>query len=420
MSDYCVVCGVQTHEVGEGFVIMKKLSGLEKFKPYRPGYHIYWGTMLLLWLLLLLTLIRNYTCGESLWSAWLVESGVSRFLPIASIQNMAETVGFGSILLAWIYAVLDRTELGLRYNDILKSVYPIYHYFVLSHLVGVLLCIGLSMAEVLDGALLALIIIIFGGGIHWKALSLLVFDSKKRRQKAEDEWKVRLIDKDIDQTYLSKLLTVPTVLHLEQDPVARNMLEYFRRGLLRYAAVISDYTQASHKQIKRILLELMQIWDELLRPRADNERLILTGVLLEGEQTNDCPKDEETGYPPLGAVCLGYVMCLYRLCREENVGISEEEMLWIVKQKLNLVRLRCDNQLAVRYLLISERLLAWISFYCGRTTFNSELFDVKGTHECPGDQAILKAMIDLLFQKQETEHIFALVYPQLFDTKDQA
>lgn len=388
----------------------------------QPGHHSCFCCFcivitIVLWGLTILSLIHTYFCGKGLVTIWLSKTHLEQFLPVKAIQSVAETIGFGSILLVWIYAVLDKQELGLRYSTILKAVCPTYHYFVLSHLMGILCCIWLSNAKIWEGALLSLIIVFLDLIVHWRAMSLLVFHSNKRRQIAAGEWEKRLLEGETDRTYLNELLTVASVLRLERDPIDQKMLQYFRKGLLRYAETIPANVQINCDQIQKILEELAQVWTELLRPYEGAARLILAGALLPDTRLKqDTQNSGEIHYQPLGAVYLGYVICLYRLYGEEYDGISEEERLWRIKQHLDLVCWRCDCQTAEHYLLLSERLLAWATFYLGLSTFNSELFDCKPVTEVPGDKTIAQAMVDLLFQNLKGVQKIDFIYSQLFDS----
>ena len=388
----------------------------------QPGHHscfccFCFVTTIVLWGIVILSLIHTYSCGKGLVAIGLSKTSLAQILPIESIKSVAETVGFGSILLVWIYAVLDKQELGLRYSIILQAVCPAYPYFVLSHLMGILFCIWLSNADIWDGALLSLIIVFLDLIVHWRAMSLLVFHSNKRRQIAASEWEKRLLEGETDQTYLNELLTAASVLRLERDPIDQEMLQYFRKGLLRYAETIPANVQINCDQIQKILEELAQVWTELLRPYEGAARLILAGALLPDTRLKqDTQNSGEIHYQPLGAVYLGYVICLYRLYEEEYDGISIEERLWRIKQHLDVICLRCNSQAAEHYLLLSENLLAWVTLYLRLSTFNSKLFDCKPVAEVPGDKTIAQAMVDLLFQDSKGVQEIDFIYSQLFDS----
>lgn len=402
--------------------IMGKLNRLKhkinwlkkKIKPWRPLYHLYRDLIVILWLLLLITCIQSCCFGTSFLLIWLEESGMRRFITAAPIRSVADTIGFGSILLVWIYAVLDKQELGFRYSKLLRAVYPHYHYFVVFHLLAILLCIGLSEAGVVDIALIALIILFLGDIIHCKAMFLLIFKSKDRRRAAADEWEQRLIRNNVDRSYLSELCNVTNVLDLETDPAAQRIRSYFYCGLARYAMSIDDYSSASEEEIQRVLSDLAQVWNLLLRPRTNSERLLLAGEVLGMENSQEAKGLQSERPACLGPVCLAYVICVYRLCEEGNVEADEEEVIRRTNQQLKLTCLRCDSPEMVNYLLISKQLLTWMSFYAGRIPFDTSLFMEIGKYEYPGDKEMLYAMICLLLRDWSYKNDFDVICSQLF------
>ena len=391
-----------------------------KIKPYRLLYRFYCYSEVLLWEFLVVTWVQSGVFGKSVLLIWLKESGMIRFITASSIRSVAETIGFGSILLVWIYAVLDKQELGLRYSRLLRAVYPAYHVFVIAHLVAILLCIGLSESGAVDVALVALIIVFWGGGIHCKAMFLLVFHSKDRRRAAADEWEQRLILDEVDKFYLNKLCNVTDVLGLENDPAAQRILSYFYRGLVRYAMSI-DCSSASEKEmeIRSVLSGLAQVWDQLLRRRSNSEGLILAGEVMEMTNAQEAEETQTVRSEYLGAVCLAYVICVYRLCNERNTESNEEKTIRCTHQQLELTCLHCKSQKAVSYLQISKQLLTWMGVFIDKIPFDTSLFMGKGKDECPGDREMLYAMICLLFQDWGHRDIFDMICSQLFTYDNQ-
>lgn len=395
--------------------IMGKLNRLkEKIKPHRPCYWFYCTLEWILWEYLVVIWVDSYFYGKSFLLIWLKDNGMMRFLTATSIRSVAETIGFGSILLVWIYAALDKEELGVRYSSLLRAVYPAYHFFVIAHLLAILLCIGLSEAGAVDVALVALAIVFWGYIIHCKAIFLLVFQSKDRRRAAADEWERRLIKNKVDGSYLSELCNVTNVLGLETDPAAQRIRSYFYCGLVRYAMSIEDYSSAGEKEIKRVLSDLAQVWNLLLRPRTNSERLLLAGEVLgmvNGQEANGLQSERKVC---LGPVCLAYVICVYRLCDERNVEANEEDTIRRTNQQLKLTCLHCDSPEMINYLLISKQLLTWMSFYANRIPFDNSFFMETDKCECPGDKEMLYAMICLLLPDWARKNDFDMICSQLF------
>ena len=387
----------------------------EKIKAVRPVYKFYCVFELMLWELLVLAGVQVHCHGKTFLLTYrLEEIGLMQYITADSIRSVAETIGFGSILLVWVYAVLDKQELGFRYSKLLRDVYPCYHLFVIAHLSAILLCIGMSEAGVVYIALIALIIVFWGDIIHIKAMFLLIFQSENRRRAAADAWEQRLIRNEVDRSYLSELCNITNVLSLETDPAAQRIRSYFYCGLLRYAMSIKDYSSAAEGNIQQILSELAQVWDLLLRPRTNSERLLLAGEVLGMANSQEAKRLQNKRQVCLGAVCLAYVICVYRLCDERNVEASEENAIRRTNQQLKLTCLRCNSSEMVNYLLISKQLLAWMSFYASRIPFDTSLLMEMDKYECPGDREMLYEMICLLLPDLARKNDFDAICFQLF------
>ena len=385
-----------------------------KIKPWRLIYRFYWTSELIMWLFLVFTFLQSIRYRNTYLLIWLEESGISRFITAASIRSVAETIGFGSILLAWIYAVLDKQELGFRYSKLLRAVYPAYHCFVIAHLVAILLCVGLSEVGAVDVALVALTIVFWSGFIHCKAMFLLIFKSNDRRRAAADEWEQRLIRNKVDGSYLSDLCNVTNVLDLETDPAAQRIRSYFYCGLVRYAMSIDDYSSAIKEEIQRVLSDLAQVWDLLLRPRTNSERLLLAGEVLGMVNSQKSKELQSKQNVCPGPVCLAYVICVYRLCDEINVEANEENAIRRTNQQLKLTCLHCDSPEVVNYLLISKQLFTWMSLYADKIPLDSDLFMETKKCECPGDKEMLYAMVCLLLPDRARKNYFDAICSQLF------
>lgn len=105
-----------------------------------------------------------------------------------AILKVAETIGFGSILIAWVYGSLDNINAGVKNRKLLPYVCANYHYIVVIHLVSILLCIGLCKVHAVDAAFVALLLVFFGGIAHWSVISALVFHTDECLIAAKAYW----------------------------------------------------------------------------------------------------------------------------------------------------------------------------------------------------------------------------------------
>lgn len=476
----------------------------------RIKYPVYCGITVLFWCLLVILLLQHYIQGENFLDQLLVATRLIMFVSISSIQNVAETVGFGSFLLVWIYAALDRQELGLRCSSLLQSLYPAYYIFLISHLISMLLCIALCSVGIIGGALLALCIVIWGGGLHVRVLSILIFNSERRRWAAANVWERRLLHAVVDDTYLHEICAAAAVLTLEKDSATQRILRYFHQGLFRYVGSIYWDMQTEPRAAQNALMNLAQVWENLLLQRTEQERMALATDLLsrtaggthqkpgndDAEQyaaalqsdsrklANDYDRlrtlmdelkltgDERkaiedelkknrtawkincvrsvriflnwvtlrmeiclqrkglvTGWKNLlrrrsefsrncvclDAICLGYVICIYRLYAAEKSTLHNENIPLYVKDHLQALCLCCSRKEVIRCLSVAAALLSWNSMYCKKIPFNSSFLVAIHQKEKDWDRPLFNAMIQLLLQSEFSQRTFDMLYPHVFN-----
>lgn len=395
----------------------------------RYWYIVYCLSVVVLWVLLVISLACEVLTGGSV-SAHLFPLGqMPHFLNLTAVRRTAETVGFGSILIAWLYAALDKEELGFKYSDLLRAVYPTYSRFVIGHLIAMLLCVWLSESGMLEGALLSLALIIMGGVIHWRALSSLVFKSAKRRQIAIDEWNRKIDewdgtecgDQDGKDSRQSVFYDIADVLSIHERDCAQQMQRCFARALFRFTAAY--HREEKEERRAQILTDVSHLWDRAAGGRTGGERvLMLDGVLRSCIQ--------ETGAEAeLGPICAGCVLWLYRSCAgaERGAALPQEARLLRLRDELDSVRARFRGSeggpAVLRYIDEVFTLLVWMHFLRGDIRLQEAFFVFsprKPQEDAQNDPALLQAAAISVFpysdqaEKKRLKHLLEIAYRQMF------
>lgn len=374
-------------------------------------YKVYLFAMCAFGVLLIVSITVEVLTGSSL-SAWLVLrypglapafASLRSIITTKAILKIAETIGFCSIFIAWIYAALDKTELGLRYGSLLEELYPGYNWLVLCHLVAFLTCVWMSKIQRLESAFIALVIIIFGCLLQWKTLQNIILFSKPRRKVAIDRWNSILTQSEA-RGHNDMLLTIFNMadsISLQAEKGRFEMQKCFSHALLKYIC---------HPALKpkQRLQGSADIWERLLRNRERNERLILVQEILK-----NCASDSSLVY-----ICIGYVLWLYKDC----TGRSPE-----VHDILNKV---CDDLLSLEqgpsggkecpafdYMNSTFVLIGMIQFLCGNARLSSNLFGMKPDRSIPeGDIELLRTAMSIIFEEQACKKYLSVATDMLFHT----
>lgn len=408
-------------------------------KNQRYWYILYCLSVVALWVLLAISLTCEVLTGSSVSAHLFFLRQMPHFLNLTAVRRTAETVGFGSILIAWLYASLDKEELGLTYSDLLRAVYPTYSRFVIGHLIAMLSCVWCAESGMLEGALLSLLLILMGVVIHWRALSSLVYKPARRRQAAIDEWNRKIDewdetecgDQDSKASHQSVFYDIADVLSIHDRDSAQQMQRCFARALFRFTAAYHQETDKGKEKTDtdgermhraQLLTDVSHLWDRAAGRRTGGERvLMLDGVLRSCIQ-------ESREEAELGPICAGCVLWLYRSCADTAKGtaLPQEARLLRLRDDLDSVRARfrgSEGSPVVRYIDEVFTLLVWIHFLNKEIRLQEKffVFSPRKPQEDPQrDQALLEAAAISVFpysDQAEREHLNRLLeiaYRQMF------
>ena len=394
-------------------------------KNQRYWYILYCLSVVALWVLLVISLVCEVLTGSSVSAHLFPLRQMPHFLNLTAMRRTAETVGFGSILIAWLYASLDKEELGLTYSDLLRAVYPTYSRFVIGHLIAMLSCVWCAESGMLEGALLSLLLILMGVVIHWRALSSLVYKPARRRQVAIDEWNRKIDewdetecgDQDSKASHQSVFYDIADVLSIHDRDSAQQMQRCFARALFRFTAAY--HREEKEERRAQILTDVAHLWDRAAGGRTGGERvLMLDGVLRSCIQ-------ESRAEAEVGPICAGCVLWLYRSCAgaEGSAAPPQEARLLRLRDALDSVRARFRSSeggsAVLRYIDEVFTLLVWMHFLNGDIRLQEGFF-VFSPRKPQRDAALLQAAAISVFpysdqaEKKRLKHLLEIAYRQMF------
>lgn len=330
-----------------------------------------------------------------------------------AVNAVAGTVGFGSILIGWVYATLDKEELGIRYADLLAATYPKYHYFVLAHLLAVLFCQWMVQIKYLEAAWWFMTIILWGSIIHWKVLANIIFSTRKRKSIAIAEWG-REVDREKDNP--SRLLTciygIEQALPFDDGVSLKGLCGPMFRGIQQYATSFCPNSQDNAKQ--QVFRDMVSIWECLLTRRSPNQQDILLKNLF--QTATECSSMGEREKIGSRVICATYICWLYE---NEKKGQWQKEnslsnISEVVDYLVSNIRAKSantnPNNEYPEVFRTSLSFVYWISLLSGR------LCDTSALHyqiEFPlnrMDKEVMATLSRFLFGKCDHDQYFETVW----------
>lgn len=314
-----------------------------------------------------------------------------------SVLKVAETIGMCSILVAWIYAALDKTELGIRYNKLVQRELPGYHGYVVVHFVGVLLCLWLSTARMTVSAVLALCGVLYASLLQWKVLYGVVLSSEHRRGLVLDVWNSRVETAQSAEEVKTVALDMIDVIAGQGASETAPLID-------RLVAVVLEYEQRCRKEhgaggLEFAVEDAAWFWDRLLQGTEKSERIYMARDLF------SCCGGDRRDY---GVICAGYVLWRMNdtIMRDNQKGRTEAEVLSEVLNALAItVRGKLERNMPwlPRDLLMVFTFIAYQEYFRGSNeSIPLKLLSVwnRQSHPCPvRDRELLRAVSGFYFSR---------------------
>lgn len=278
------------------------------------------------------------------------------FIRGKGVLKVAETIGLSSILVAWIYAALDKTELGLRYSDLAKEDVPCYFLYVIVHFACVLVCVFLGTINMIESACISLLIILWSGYIQCRILLRVVLSSENRAKLAVLVWERRIneaIQVSLNELVL-ELLNIAGSITEELIDSTDELQEKLSNAMER----IGSKAEASQAEIE----DLGRIWARLLYDKASENQLVLVHNILK--------------VSPSDFVGAGYALWALQKATRQSLNDGTDIETLLVNARATLRTAAYGTTYMPRVVGLWEKvicLLAWIFFLQGDIGINTSL-----------------------------------------------
>ena len=339
-------------------------------------------------------------------------SALRKIINLDAVLKMGEAVGICSFLIAWIYAALDKRELGFRYSELLSELYPGYYWFVFLHLSAFILCMWMTKAGRLEPAMLALMLLLTGSALQWHTLKNLILFTPKRVRIALDRWS-RLVSecgKEDRGDLFHYIYMMANALTLETDDCYKRTFSVFADAVAQY---IDDLSPASSDEWEHAIHDASRIWASLLRERDPNEReLLVTNVFNACSEAD--PSNQGLG---IKALSVGYLMWLYDQSIKNGLA-NEAALLAVSKDVATLTQCfyvqQADHHSFLFYMEAAFTLFVWMHFLCGTIGVNSELFQLTPSEAITEeDKPLLRGAAQAIFTQESCRKYLELVLTEL-------
>lgn len=368
-------------------------------------------------ILLFVSMVFEFFTGAS-FCAWLRMNNVwadcfigalAPFFHADSVLKVAETIGVCSILIAWIYASLDKVELGICYEELVRKKLRGYHYYVAVHFVCVLLCLWLCKAEMVAASVVALCGVACTSCLQWKVLNSVVLSSAHRRELAMSVWRSRVKESAQNAAESKKLaLNMISVIagkgSTETLPLQREFI-----------TVVKNYVKQCRTEdvdggLERAVEDAAWFWDRLLGGAGKSEQIYRArGLFL-------CCDGDGDDY---GAISAGYVLWLMNdtIMRGEQANKSPEKALDEVRNSLGILA-RGKIERDMPDLLRDWHMIFAMTFYqyvFRRTIVSNsqklqELWDRQPGSCSERDEKLLRATSEIHFSEFDEQIFSAIIH----------
>lgn len=370
--------------------------------PRPPQKRRRWILLLVIGLAVIGSIAAELICGRSICACLRqfgepIDEFMVALLPLASavsVSKIADTIGVCSVLIGWIYASLDKTELGIRYSTLADSCLPGYHIYVAAHFIGVLLCIWLSAAGLVESAVLVLLGVLYDSWLQWDVLWHVILSSKHRRNLAMEVWRTQTGNAKDAKSLKELALEIARVVAEknigETLPLQKQLVEV----LIRY---VEQYREEDPvKGLENAIEEISWMFGYLFEKKEMNEQVFLSRYVF-----SYC--EEDCG--DYGAICAAYILWLIRdkVAKCEQTGRMEEEVLAKARNFLEIV---AHGEIKKKYpdILRNWRMifvsLTWILIMNGSIRVNEDLLNTwpREKPPCPEpDRVLLQAVANVYF-----------------------
>lgn len=298
-------------------------------------------------------------CCFSRLNGWLSQQlpKILALLDPVTIQAVVKTIGVGSILVAWIYAALDKRELGVRYSDFIDRFCNHYHIFTIVYIFSVLICVWLTGCGMVEAGVASMLLVLLGIALQAAVFIGFVQDKDQRKKYALEYWEQKMQG----SLTLEEIANLENNILFDDSGTCDKMCTMRNSGLIKY--------MQQHKECA--ILDLSYSWENLLRGKNRSQQMLL----IHSSYREICDRkrlDKENIF----IFCSSYIFWRYR---EQNIKLNSwqdsPKLIHYILEDVQQIREKLTSESETRDCMeLVYNLLAWTCFFSRKSSFfNSQL-----------------------------------------------
>lgn len=204
------------------------------------------------------------------WFLNIFHKNIPEILRANVVLEIVKILGFGSVLIGVVQALMEKKTFGVSYARIIKHNYTFYRETFFIHLLATVMCIGFSAAGASEGALVTLVIMLLGLLYLWMIIDDLMFRTANRETVAIAILEDSLSESDNKDT-LNIVQSVAREAAKEENVEKSNLIKCFAQGILRCCNNKTNNNSAV--DYRNTIRDISSIWETALSPKSESEQL---------------------------------------------------------------------------------------------------------------------------------------------------
>lgn len=342
-----------------------------------------------------------------------------RLASTAAVFETAKAIGICSVFIGWMYAALDKEELGKKYWNLLDQRYKRYSLLVGIHFTVVLACLWLAKIEYIESAFIAELIMLCGCILQWRAIKNIILSAEKRRSTAINLWKSEIQEAEKQENKEKQYETLKGIAKVISDCGINRCYELeaiFTSHVVAYLSSFENEKIALQKEI--------EIWSSLFTKDDKSARIFISANMFSNLNILMDNNATEKKHKALCIISVAYILWLhnyYFTNSKSEARMNEREyVLQSIKNEFAIVKLQTNGigkQTIFEYGNSAVVVLTWLYFVLELIGF-SELLglnqsvrtEMKPIYKEMANGALSEKGGDFGFSDEQQEHAFEVAF----------
>ena len=317
--------------------------------------------------------LGKYGIFESIFHDILSDIRRPLLLDASVVFETISIIGFSSLFIGLIYTNLDKSMLGLSYDELLDYNYPFYREFSYYHIIITACCIITSAAKLSESAWISFLIILISFTYQWVIFVKLIGSSTSCEKLAIYCWKKKLDESDNDLVNLQRLA----------ETLPGNDSKFYHNHLICLSYAFYRYTiiHNSPNDLKNVA----SIWNVIFISANEIEKDLIAkdifSILISKINSDDNSEKEA-----VGIIASGYLVkhFCYDVKGHKDINIDKQIKEFYSKTSilLNEICLYGDNynktlkDYIINCIKTNLYCMHWVYVLFGEISANRDLLDI--------------------------------------------